>query len=175
MPKRSLSHHQKTVCDNIETIARLEQSLLDERAWDDKVIDAISAIFGHKTFAYLNAFLFALWIWGNVSLKKQAIDPYPFPFLTLIVSLEAIFLSIFILITQNRQNALSERRAHIDLQLNLLDEQESTAQLKILLRISRHLGVDLDDLPEEMTQAIDMDEMVGVLDEAFRNRRKFAS
>ena len=171
MPKRSIRHHQKTVCENIETIARLEQSLLDERTWDDKVIDAISAVFGHKTFAYLNALLFVLWIWWNVSFEKLAIDPYPFQFLTLIVSLEAIFLSIFILITQNRQSAISERRAHIDLQLNLLDEQESTAQLKILLKISQHLGVDLDDLPEEMTQPIDMDEMVGVLDEAFRSKK----
>jgi len=174
MPKRSLSHHQKKVCENIKTIARLEQSLLDERSLDDRVIDAISAVFGHKYFAYFNAVFFALWIWANGTFK-HAIDPYPFPFLTLVVSLEAIFLSIFILITQNRQSAMSERRAHIDLQLDLLDEQESTAQLKLLLKISRHLGVDLDDLPPEMTAPTDMDEMVEVLDEAFRNKKKIAS
>lgn len=166
MPKRPLAHHQKAVCENIKTIARLERSLLDERARDDRIIDAISAFFGHKSFAYLNAVFFVAWV--GLNLTSKAFDPYPFQFLTLVVSLEAIFLSIFILITQNRQSALSERRSHIDLQLDLLGEQEITQILKLLLKIGDHLGIDRDGLPDEMTHHTDMDEMVDVLDQAFR-------
>ena len=59
-------------------------------------------------------------------------DPFPFTFLTLVVSLEAIFLSAFILISQNHETRLSERRNQLDLQINLLTEQENTKMLKLL-------------------------------------------
>jgi uncharacterized membrane protein len=61
----------------------------------------------------------------------------------MIVSLEAIFLSIWILISQNQMSRLADRRAHLDLQINLLAEQESTATLRVVNRIAEHLGVDL--------------------------------
>jgi uncharacterized membrane protein len=66
-------------------------------------------------------------------------DPFPFTFLTLIVSLEAIFLSTFILISQNYETRLSERRNQLDLQINLLSEQE-TKMLRILERIAKRWG-----------------------------------
>ncbi len=72
-------------------------------------------------------------------------DPYPFSFLTLVVSLEAIFLSIWILIGQNEMERLADRRAHLDLQINMLAEQESTAAIRMLQRISERLGIPPDD------------------------------
>ena len=72
-------------------------------------------------------------------------DPFPFTFLTLCVSLEAIFLSTFILISQNHETRLSERRNHLDLQVNLLAEQENTKMLFILNRIAEKVGVHEDD------------------------------
>jgi uncharacterized membrane protein len=74
-------------------------------------------------------------------------DPFPFNFLTLIVSLEAIFLSTFILISQNHETRLSERRNQLDLQVNLLSEQENTKMLTILERIATKVGVSTDDDP----------------------------
>jgi hypothetical protein len=68
-------------------------------------------------------------------------DPYPFQFLTFVVSLEAIFLSTFILISQNRQNRISELRNHLDLQINLLSEQENSKVLAMLEALLRFHGL----------------------------------
>ena len=73
----------------------------------------------------------------------RAFDPFPFGLLTTIVSLEAIFLSLFILISQNRMSWQAERRDHLDLQVNLLAEEESTATLALLRRLCEHEGMDV--------------------------------
>src|SRR5436190_16695636 len=73
------------------------------------------------------------------------IDPYPFTFLTFIVSLEAIFLSTFILISQNHETRLTERRNHLDLQINMLAEQENTKILELLQLIADRMGIRVDD------------------------------
>jgi uncharacterized membrane protein len=67
--------------------------------------------------------------------------------LTLVVSLEAIFLSTFILINQNAETRISERRSHLDLQLNLLSEQENTKMIAILQAIAAKVGADLNEDP----------------------------
>jgi uncharacterized membrane protein len=69
-------------------------------------------------------------------------DPFPFSFLTLVVSLEAIFLTLLVLMSQNRMTKVADKRAHLDLQINLLDEQETTMILKMVQKISRHLGLE---------------------------------
>ena len=68
-------------------------------------------------------------------------DPFPFSFLTMVVSLEAIFLAIFVLISQNRMARLADHRAHLDLQINLRAEQEITTTLKLVQEIRAHLGI----------------------------------
>jgi uncharacterized membrane protein len=72
-------------------------------------------------------------------------DPFPFALLTLILSMEAIILSAFILISQNRQQRLADRRAHLDLQINMLSEQENTKVLSVLDEIRNHLGIGRRD------------------------------
>jgi len=65
-------------------------------------------------------------------------DPFPFSFLTMVVSLEAIFLAIFVLISQNRMARLADHRAHLDLQVNLRAEQEITTTLKLVQEMRAH-------------------------------------
>ena len=74
----------------------------------------------------------------------KAFDPYPFGLLTMVVSLEAIFLTIMVLISQNRMTMQADRRAHLDLQVNLLAEQEATAMVRMLERITLHLGLPVE-------------------------------
>ncbi|MEA3210353.1 MAG: hypothetical protein QOE70_3410 [Chthoniobacter sp.] len=93
-------------------------------------------------FVWVHVVWFAVWIIGNTALPIKPIDPYPFNFLTLVVSLEAIFLSTFIMISENRQGRIDERRSHLDLQINLLAEQENTKMLKLLQGMATRLGVD---------------------------------
>src|SRR5204862_8125116 len=96
------------------------------------------------------------------------IDPYPFTFLTFIVSLEAIFLSTFILISQNHETRLSERRNQLDLQVNLLTEQENTKMLKVLERIADKVGANTQDDPslQVLEQSTRTEKLVEQIEEA---------
>ena len=77
-------------------------------------------------------------------------DPFPFPFLTMTVSLEAIFLALFVLASQNRLARQADKRSHLDLQIDLLAEREMTAVLQLLQDIARHLDVQTTLTPEQL-------------------------
>ena len=151
--EHSSYHRPRTVEEltrrNVETIVRLEEATKAERTRFDRVADTITRICGSMRFVLVHVFWYAAWIIANLSLPAgQRWDPFPFSFLTLTVSLEAIFLSVFILISQNRQSGMDERRAQLDLQVNLLSEQENTKMLELLEKIAEKVGVDLSDDPD---------------------------
>ncbi|MBI2801109.1 MAG: DUF1003 domain-containing protein [Gammaproteobacteria bacterium] len=111
----------------------------------ERVAKFIAAFCGSVNFVWLHVAWFGAWIILNLSsLFPFHPDPFPFTFLTLVVSLEAIFLSAFILISQNRETRIAERRSRLDLQINLLTEQENTTMLKMLVRIAEKIGADVD-------------------------------
>jgi uncharacterized membrane protein len=116
---------------------------------------------------------FGLWIiYGLV--RKDGFDPFPFQLLTLIVSLEAIFLSTFILISQNRDMQLAERRNHLDLQINLLTEQENTKMLMMLKQIANKIGADVSQDPDVnvLEQATRPDRLVEQIEQAFESTER---
>ena len=87
--------------------------------------------------------IFALsWVLWNESAIRP-FDPYPFPFLSAVLALEAVLLTSFVLIRQNSMDLRSERRNHLDLQINLLAEREATSILKVLKRIADRFEIDL--------------------------------
>jgi uncharacterized membrane protein len=88
-------------------------------------------------------------------------DPYPHNFLTMIVSLEAIFLSIIVLISQNRQSGIADMREEIDFNINVRAEQEITKILNMLEQIQGQLGIQnvLDEELLEMEKMTDLDEI----------------
>ena len=128
---------------NIEAIAALERQALDDRSRLDQVTDAVTAAVGNPIFVVAHAAWFALWIALNLT-RDRPFDPYPFGLLMLIVSLEAIFLSAAVLMTQNRMQRQADKRAHLDLQVNLLAEQELTAILKMVRGIAERLDVPVE-------------------------------
>jgi uncharacterized membrane protein len=143
---------------NVETILRLEEATQAKRDRFDRIADAITNFCGSMRFVVFHVVWYTGWILYNTTFpEKWRVDPFPFSFLTLVVSLEAIFLSTFILISQKRETALNDRRAQLDLQVNLLSEQENTKMLELLEKIGRQVGVDVSDDPE-----------VGALEEATR-------
>jgi uncharacterized membrane protein len=99
--------------------------------------------FGGMWFVFLNLFAFVTWIILNTNIMPGVapFDPYPFILLTMIVSLEAIFLSIFILMSQNRESRTSDLREEIDLQINMIAEQEITKIIRLLAYLLKHLNV----------------------------------
>lgn len=129
---------------NVEAIRRLEKAAKEERTSSDLVAEAIANFCGSMIFVWVHVIWFGIWIFINAMPGIKHIDPFPFTFLTLVVSLEAIFLSTFILISQNHDTKISERRNHLDLQINLLSEQENTRMIEMLQAIAQKVGADVD-------------------------------
>jgi uncharacterized membrane protein len=130
---------------NIETIARLDTAAQNERTAADCVADAVAAFCGNMKFVWVHIVWFGLWILAGTLPHVKHFDPFPFQFLTLVVSLEAIFLTTFVMISQNRQSRTADRRNHLDLQINLLAEQENSKMLSMLAAIMGHLGIEETD------------------------------
>jgi len=101
----------------------VQDEIEDQRSFLEKLTDWIARFSGSMTFLLLNAGWFALWIYLNVS-GKAVFDPYPFGFLTMVVSLEAIILSILVLLAQNRQAAKDHIRDDVEYDINVKAELE---------------------------------------------------
>ena len=138
---------------NIEAILRVEDDERTARPYIYRVVAGAASLCGTVAFLIANLLLFAAWLAFNVT--PLAFDPYPFTFLVLVVSLEAIVLAIMILISQNMGSEESERRHHLDLQINLLNEREMTAALRLLNGVATHLGLEGDAVNEVRTLAQD--------------------
>ena len=130
---------------NVESVVRIEAEAHAKRTLSDSLADLITSFCGSMSFVWTHVAWFGVWIALNTLPGFEHFDPFPFPFLTLVVSLEAIFLSTFILISENRQSRIGDRRNLLDLQVNLLAEQENTKMLKLLAQVARKVGADVDD------------------------------
>ncbi|MES2708408.1 MAG: DUF1003 domain-containing protein [Verrucomicrobiota bacterium] len=133
--------------ENVQAIIKLEETARAGRTSADRISSFIARFCGSMAFVWVHIVWFGGWIACNLIPGFPHFDVFPFTFLTLVVSLEAIFLSTFILISQNMDTRLSERRNHLDLQVNLLAEQENTKMLLLLARIAKKLDVQCDDDP----------------------------
>ena len=136
----------------IRTIIRLRLKAARERTLDDRVADAITGFSGRMLFAYFHVAWFAAWVLLNGGwFGLQPFDPFPFGLLTMIVSLEAIFLATFVLISQNRMSQVAEEHADLDLHIDLLTEYELTRVLQMLDVIQDKLGIE-NDQDVELTE-----------------------
>jgi uncharacterized membrane protein len=136
---------EELTAQNVQAVVKIESAAHASRSTADYVADRITAFCGSMAFVWTHVAWFAGWILANVLPGVRPFDPFPYSFLTLVVSLEAIFLSTFILISQNRQARLADRRNLLDLQINLLAEQESTTALTYLREIARAVGARIDE------------------------------
>ncbi len=128
---------------NIRTIIHLRTKTASERGLQDRIADLITSASGRMIFVYIHIVWFGIWILINTGkFGMRIFDPFPYGLLTMVVSLEAIFLSTFVLISQNRLSAESDRRADLDLQIGLLTEHELTRVLQMLDAIQNKLGVE---------------------------------
>jgi uncharacterized membrane protein len=131
---------------NIRTIVHLRMQAARERNLQDRIADVITSFSGRMVFVYAHIVWFGVWILLNDGrLGVHPFDPFPYGLLTMIVSLEAIFLSTFVLISQNRLSAEAERRADLDLHIGLLTEYELTRVLRMLDAIQDKMGIENDD------------------------------
>lgn len=130
-----------TAARNIESILRIEKEDEEQLLLHHRALHAVGQFVGTPYFFIVQCLSVGLWLFLNIhpSLRVFRFDEYPFPFLSLILALEAVLLTSCVLIRQNIADQASERRNHLDLQINLLAERESTAALDILRQIAEHL------------------------------------
>lgn len=117
------------------------------RTFGQKVADWLTRFFGSIGFALFNFLFFVGWVFWNTGFipNVQPFDSFPFGLLTMIVSLEAIFLAIFVLISQNRESQINDLREEVDLQINLIAEEETTKILALLAKLYGHFNIPVDD------------------------------
>lgn len=150
----------------------LEAKLQKHRSTTEILADTINKYAGSLTFLFLNIGLFVTWLIINLGAHPNIVpfDPYPFNLLTTVVSIEAILLAIFVLISQNRQSTINAIRDEIHLQIDLIAEREITKSLQLISDIHRQLiksqktdpelermlkGVNTNYLEERMEKELD--------------------
>lgn len=155
--------HQKIVKHHREKIKSFKAKMDMDRSVTDRAADFLTKFFGSIWFLILNAVWFVGWMLINTGMIPgiPAFDPFPYGLLTMIVSLEAIFLAIIVLISQNRAAHIADLREEVDLQLNVKAEQEITRMIIMLDEIHDHLGLNPEDDEElvMMKQKTDLNEI----------------
>lgn len=139
---------------NINAIVRLEEDALKERTLADRISDGIANFVGSIPFVAIHVAWFGLWVGLNVGFWK--FDPYPFALLCMLVSLEGVLLSTFVLIKQNRMSQRADHRSHLDLQINLLAEKEVTKVLQLQRLMCQRMGIREADIDDEVAELSEM-------------------
>jgi uncharacterized membrane protein len=165
------------VKENVRIVATIHDSFEQARSMADVVADGIASFCGSMVFVYVHVVWFGLWLLVNATSifpKSVRFDPPPFQMLTLVVSLEAIFLSTFILISQNRQQLMADKRNHLDLQINLLAEQETSLILHSLSEIKQRLGIEAqpDSRQQVLEKETDVLRVVEKIDQVLQPQAK---
>ena len=148
MPKEKLTVEDLTQ-RNIDAIAAMERASHVHRSLGEQIADAFAWGVGSWSFIILQSLILSSWIALNAVLPSRAEwDPYPFILMNLVLSFQAAYASPIIMMSQNRQAKLSERRHHLDLQINMLAEQETTEILRLLRKLCEHHKLTSEDEPK---------------------------
>jgi uncharacterized membrane protein len=133
-----------SVTENIDKIVRAEEDAIRRRTRGEAFAEAIGSFVGTLPFVLLQLLAFIGWVVVNAGMIPgvTVFDPFPYPLLSSVTSLEAVLLAAFVLMKQNRMSVIADRRDHLDLQVNLLTEREATQIIQMLDRLSTHFGVE---------------------------------
>ncbi|MFV0622871.1 DUF1003 domain-containing protein [Sphingomonas sp. ac-8] len=155
-----------TLRENIAALSERRRREAREAPLGDRVADAITGFVGSMRFVLLHLLLYGAWILVNLGWVPGAarFDP-SFVVLAMVASVEAIFLSTFVLISQNRMAAAADRRADLDLHINLLAEHELTRLARLVDRIAARLDVAVDDPGfDEIKRNVEPEQVLDALD-----------
>ncbi len=134
---------------NLQAILEKERLVQSGSTFAQRFASYVAAFCGSMTFVWIHMVIFTLWIAYNTSPWVLVhYDPLPFTLLNFMLSIEAIFLSAFILMSQNQEAKMDKQRSHLDLQINLLTEQGNTQMLKMLRSIADKVGADFEEHPD---------------------------
>ncbi|HTE22625.1 MAG TPA: DUF1003 domain-containing protein [Candidatus Limnocylindria bacterium] len=144
------SSHQENVSSRRKLIRSFKAREDAKRTPAERFADWLTSKFGSVTFLAANALWFVVWISINTRLIPgiEPFDPFPFGLLTMVVSLEAIFLAIVVLISQNREARVGELREEIELQISTIAETELTKLINLMVKLMKEQGIEVDKDPE---------------------------
>jgi uncharacterized membrane protein len=157
---------------NIAAILRMEQEALTHRSLSERVADVVTGVAVKPWFIMCHVVAYALWVLAN-TIGPWRFDPRPFNFLNTIIALEAIFLTLLVLASQQRMLRVSDRRAHVNLQVDLLAEQEMTVMIRMLEGLFEYLKLDpvtTAPLSAELSKTTDLQALVEKVDTTLRER-----
>jgi uncharacterized membrane protein len=155
-----------------QIIRSFEAEFLRKRPFVVKLADFLTSYFGTVSFLTVNVIVYGIWILGNSGKIPgfPLIDPYPYSFMNSFVSIEAIILSVIVLMSQNRENQRDVLRNELGLQVELISEKETTKILQLLKQIlAEQKKTLLDPELEEMTKGIDTGYIERKLEEQLEN------
>ncbi|MGX9116295.1 DUF1003 domain-containing protein [Mesorhizobium sp. BHbsci] len=166
---------QSVLHNNIQALVDHRREQEQRRAFQDRIAGVISRFAGSMSFVYLHLAILIVWVVLNLG-AIRAIPPWDpsFVILAMVASVEAIFLSTFVLINQNRMAELSERRAELDLQISLLNEHETTRLIEMMSALTERLKVPTpadDELPQ-LAQNVDPQAVMSQIERVSENQTK---
>jgi uncharacterized membrane protein len=153
---------------NIEALLAHRQAKEDELGWQDKLAAHIASFAGSMNFVWLHILAYGFWVAINLGIVPAVAQFDPtFVVLAMIASVEAIFLSTFILITQNRMQAQADQRADLNLQVSLLAEHEITRLIKMVTEIGERIDIGAARAPElsELKKDVKPEKVLDVLED----------
>jgi len=152
LPERPVVRKDAALNENVQEIKKWERATLDARSRAEQISDWVAATAASGPVMVAHLVWFGSWVVINLGWvpRLPAFDPFPFPFLTVLVSLEAIFLALFVLASQNRLARQTDRRSHLNLQIDMLAEREMTAALQMLRDLTSHFSVETSVTAEQL-------------------------
>ncbi|MFL6796371.1 MAG: DUF1003 domain-containing protein [Xanthobacteraceae bacterium] len=168
-------HLTRIVERNITALCERRRQETEALSLQDRIADAITRFTGSMTFVYVHLAIFGLWIVANLHwIPGIPAWDESFVVLAMLASVEAIFLSTFILITQNRMAVVADKRADLDLQISLLAEHEITKLAQLVAEMARVLGVGaaVDEDLEEVQQDIKPEAVLDAMEHQDRAMNK---
>lgn len=158
---------------NIRALLARRQAEERRKGWQDWLADTITRFTGSMLFVYIHLVIYGLWIVINLGWIPfiPKFDP-TFVILAMVASVEAIFLSTFVLITQNRMAAIADKRADLDLQTSLLAEHEVTRLIQLVTAMAKQMGIEESHNPElnELARDVKPEKVLDTIDE---NQKRF--
>jgi uncharacterized membrane protein len=166
----AMNENVRLTTSHIDSIVRQEEEALERRSTSERFADAVGVFAGSLLFVLIHLLLLIAWIAVNTRsvLAIKPFDPYPFSLLGVGVAVEAVILSSFILMRQNRMMRRGERRDHLNLQVDLLSEKEITKLLQMVRAICGKMGLQdimADKEIRELTQNTSIESLSRTLED----------
>jgi uncharacterized membrane protein len=157
---------------NIDALLKRRKHEEKKKTLEERIADSITCFTGSMLFVYIHLCLFGGWIVWNVGIFDVPPFDESFVILAMFASVEAIFLSTFVLISQNRMNVQADKRAELDLQITLLAEHEITRLITITSAIAKKMDLDIPDDAPELEKDIRPEKVLDTLDEFEPDKKK---